>query len=203
MYDYQWYKENCEIYQKSYTQDFDLKNKYFLLAIGGTVAILIPVLEKFGDVIKLLLLIEISLLIFLGFLILYSLLKSVEVNEKYLENYHEVYKIYGEQRITDENSVIVNGMLQENKFYDEAIKNEKKIKLFFKAIIVYTVFLLISIIFRETNETFDKIIKEKVGIEINTPNKEIKSSLIKKEELKSSRETNNKNIEINININKN
>lgn len=199
MYNAQWYTENVEKYQKFYSQDFDLKNKYFLLAIGGTVAILIPVLEKFGDVIKVLLLIEINLLIFLGFLILYSLLKSVEVNEKYLENYHEVYRIYGEQRITNENSVIVNKMLRENKFYDEAIKNEKRIKLFFKAIIVYTALLLISIIWREVNETIDKTIKEKAGIEINAPNKEVKQ----KEELKSSRETNNKNIEINININKN
>lgn len=148
-YDYDWYKESSEKYQKLYKQDFDLKNKYFLLSVGGTVAILIPLLDKFGNIVKIFLLLEVALLIIFGFLVLYSLLKEVEVHEKYLENYTKVYENYGEQEITEENSKIINEILSSNKFYDESIKNERNIKKFFKIIIYYTIFLLISIVLRE------------------------------------------------------
>lgn len=157
-YDYHWYKENVEKYQKLYKQDFDLKNKYFLLAIGGTVAILIPLLEKFGNIIKVLLLLEISFLIILGFLVLYSLLKEVEVHEKYIENYYEIYDEYGEQDITEKNWVEVCKKLNDNIFYDESRSNEKNIKKFFKIIIKYTIFLLFVIIIREIGIVGDKMI---------------------------------------------
>lgn len=187
-YDYYWYKENVEKYQKLYKQDFDLKNKYFLLAIGGTLAILIPLLEKFGSIIKVLLLLEISFLIVLGFLVLYSLLKEVEVHEKYVENYFEIYDKYGEQDITEENETEVYKKLNDNIFYDESIKNEKKIKFFFKIIIKYTVFLLFVIIVREI-----EMVGKKMRLETNSKQSEkvfyfegIKPLMVKKGNIKES-----------------
>lgn len=196
-YDYDWYQKNSGEYRKLYKQDFDLKNKYFLLAIGGTLVILIPLLETFGDVIKILILIEVSLLIVLGFLILYSFLKEVEVNEKFIENYDEAYDKHGEEEVTDERAKKINEILYNNKFYDEAIKNEKNIKKFFKIIIIYTIFLLFSIILREREKVFDKMIKEKVETEIKIYGEALKPPRTRKgikEEAKENEELESKKI---------
>ncbi len=180
-YSYEWYEKGVKEYKELYKKDFDLKNKYFLLAVGGTIAVLVPLLDKFGNIIKLFLLLEVSFLIILGFLVLYSLLKEVEVHERYIENYDKVYEKYGEEEITEENTKETTNILYDNKFYDESIKNEKKIKKFFKLIISYTILLLALIFFKETWEVISEVwLKNQNTNKVKIYSEGVKPNLIKK-----------------------
>ncbi|MGL5901624.1 MAG: hypothetical protein ACRCZO_02975, partial [Cetobacterium sp.] len=180
-YSYEWYEKGAKEYKELYKKDFDLKNKFFLLAVGGTIAVLVPLLDKFGKIIKLFLLLEISFLIILGFLVLYSLLKEVEVHEKYIENYDKVYESYGEEEITEENSKESTKILNDNKFYDESIKNEKNIKKFFKLIIGYTILLLTLIFFKEAWEVIGEMcLKNKDTNKVQLYDEGVKPNVIKK-----------------------
>lgn len=176
-YTYSWYKENYNTYSNLRRQSLDIKNKYFLFGIGGAIVLLCQLLDKFNEIIRIGLLIEMVLLINYGFMVLYSLLKEVEVSEQYIKNFEEAYEKYGEQKIdNDANRVDVMKIIFTNKYYDEAETNEKNMKIFFKIIIVYTVILCGFIVISEGDSYYKKNNKNLI-IEIKEEIKEMKVEL--------------------------